>query len=72
MQNGFIERFNLLYKEAVLDAYLFFDLYKVKLLTQEWMIEYNQRRPHEVLNNLTPMEWNENLSKSNEPLKTTV
>lgn len=72
MQNGFIERFNRLYREAVLDAYLFFDLYQVKQLTQEWMIEYNERRPHEALNNLTPMEWNENLSKLNEPLKTTV
>lgn len=72
MQNGFIERFNRLYREAVLDAYLFFDLYQVKLLTQEWMIEYNERRPHEALNNLTPMEWNKNLSKSNEPLKITV
>ena len=59
MQNGYIERFNRLYREAVLDAYLFFDLYQVKQLTQEWMIEYNERRPHEALNNLTSMEWNE-------------
>ena len=72
MQNGYIERFNRLYREAVLDAYLFFDLYQVKLLTQEWMIEYNERRPHEALNNQTPVEWNEKISKSNEPLKITV
>ena len=56
-QNGYIERFNRLYREAVLDAYLFFDLYQVRQLTQEWMEEYNERRPHEALNNLTPMEW---------------
>jgi putative transposase len=56
-QNGYIERFNRLYREAVLDAYLFFDLYQVKQLTEEWMEEYNERRPHEGLNNLTPMEW---------------
>ncbi|MBS1743956.1 MAG: transposase, partial [Bacteroidetes bacterium] len=24
---------------------------------EEWMIEYNVRRPHESLNNLTPDEW---------------
>ena len=58
MQNGYIERFNRLYREAVLDAYLFFDLDQVRQLTAEWMEEYNLRRPHESLNNLTPDEWN--------------
>ena len=48
MQNGYIERFNRLYREAVLDVYLSFDLYQVRHLTAEWMEEYNQRRPHEV------------------------
>ena len=56
-QNGYIERFNRLYREAVLDAYLFFDLYQVRKLTEEWMEEYNERRPHEALNNMTPVEW---------------
>jgi putative transposase len=57
MQNGYIERFNRLYREAVLDAYLFFELDEVRYLTQEWMEEFNQRRPHEALGNLTPEEW---------------
>ncbi|MCF3108539.1 IS3 family transposase [Niabella sp. CC-SYL272] len=57
MQNGYIERFNRLYREAVLDAYLFFDLYQVRVLTQEWMEEYNHKRPHESLDNLTPLEY---------------
>lgn len=61
MQNGYIERFNRLYREAVLDAYLFFDLYQIKQLTEEWMIEYNEKRPHEALNNLTPDEWKNHL-----------
>lgn len=61
MQNGYIERFNRLYREAVLDAYLFFDLYQVKQLTDEWIVEYNERRPHEGLNNLTPEEWKNNI-----------
>lgn len=72
MQNGYIERFNRLYREAVLDAYLFFDLYQVKQLTEEWMIEYNERRPHEALNNLTPMEWSNNILKNEISLIKTV
>lgn len=56
-QNGYIERFNRLYREAVLDAYLFFDLQEVRKLTDEWIEEYNERRPHEALNNMTPAEW---------------
>ena len=58
MQNGYIERFNRLYREAVLDAYMFFDLDQVRQLTAEWIEEYNLRRPHESLGNLTPDEWN--------------
>jgi len=69
MQNGYIERFNRLYREAVLDAYLFFDLYQVRQLTDEWMEEYNYRRPHEGLDNLTPNEWKISLLKNENTLK---
>ena len=60
MQNGFIERFNRVYREAVLDAYLFFELYEVRQLTKEWREEYNLRRPHEAINNMTPQEYKNN------------
>jgi len=43
---------------------MFFDLYQVRQLTQEWMEEYNVRRPHESLGNLTPYEWKMNLLKN--------
>ena len=54
MQNGYIERFNRVYREAILDAYLFTDIREVRALTEEWIEEYNERRPHEALNNRTP------------------
>lgn len=72
MQNGYIERFNRLYREAVLDAYLFFDLSEVRKLTDEWIEEYNHRRPHEGLENLTPCEWKNNLLKNQQTINSTV
>jgi putative transposase len=41
MQNGYIKRFNRVYREAILDAYLFTDIREVRALTKEWMEEDN-------------------------------
>lgn len=54
-QNGFIERFNRTYREDVLDMNWFRDLNEVKFITQQWLQIYNQERPHEALNGLTPV-----------------
>ena len=67
MQNGFIERFNGSYRREILDAYVFFELYEVRKITAEWIDEYNNRRPHEGLNNATPKEWIEMIRSGNEP-----
>jgi putative transposase len=53
----YIERLNCIYSEGVAAFYLFFNLNQVRELTQEWIEEYNHRRPHESLVNLTPEEW---------------
>jgi putative transposase len=53
-QNGYIERFNKTYREDVLDSYLFEDIEFARELTNEWIWTYNNERPHESLNNLTP------------------
>jgi putative transposase len=57
MQNGFIERFNRSYGEAVLDMYIFQTLSEVREQTESWLREYNEERPHEALGNLTPREF---------------
>jgi putative transposase len=55
-QNAFIERFNGSLRKEVLNAYVFRTLSEVRDLTEKWMIDYNYERPHESLNNKTPMD----------------
>jgi putative transposase len=57
MQNGFIERFNRSYREAVLDMFVFQSLDEVREQTEKWLREYNEERPHESLGNMTPREY---------------
>jgi putative transposase len=57
MQNGFIERFNRSFREAVLNMYIFETLEDVKTETEKWLDIYNQHRPHDSLGNLSPIEY---------------
>jgi len=57
MQNGFIERFNPTYREEVLDMYVFNNIREVRDITEAWLPDYNELRPHESLGNLTPKEF---------------
>jgi len=57
MQNGFIERFNRTYRTEVLDMFVFKYLQEVQEITEDWVKQYNEERPHESLGNLTPKEY---------------
>ena len=56
-QNGYIERFNRTYGHEVLDLYWFKNLQEVKQITDEWIEIYNTQRPHDSLNDMTPIEY---------------
>jgi len=57
MQNGYIERFNRTYREEVLNAYVFETLGEVRRMTADWIVRYNEQRPHESLGDLSPRQY---------------
>jgi len=55
-QNAYVERFNRTYRDELLDQYMFASLDDVREATYWWMMEYNEERPHDALDDLTPVE----------------
>jgi len=64
MQNGYIERFNRSFREDVLDANLFEDISHVRILSDDFMHDYNFDRPHESLGNLSPINYKRKKTES--------
>lgn len=56
-QNSYIERFNRTYRNEILDMYVFRNLTEVRERTENWIKEYNEERPHDSLDDLTPQEY---------------
>ncbi len=56
-QNSYIERFNRTYRDEVLNMYVFRTLNEVREITETWMRQYNEERPHDSLDDLTPLEY---------------
>ncbi|MGR3659629.1 MAG: IS3 family transposase [Paracoccaceae bacterium] len=56
-QNGFIESFNGKLRDECLNETLFGTLRDAQNTLEEWQEDYNWRRPHSALGNMTPMEF---------------
>ena len=56
-QNAYIERFNRIFREDVLDAYWFEGLEQVRIISDQWRLDYNNNHPHSALNGLSPVKY---------------
>ena len=56
-ENARVERFNGSLRRELLNCYIFGSLSQVREKAQEWMEDYNCHRPHEALNDLSPIEF---------------
>ena len=57
VQNAFIERFNRYFREDVLDAYWFEDLEQLRMIIENWRVDYNENHPHKSLGRLSPKQY---------------
>ena len=64
-----IERFNRTFRYEVLNAHLFSSLQQVREIAWEWMIDYNEERPHDALNGMTPTAYREKITAENSSLE---
>lgn len=59
MQNAYIERKNGSVRRELLNAYLFYSLNEVRIMCEEWRLDYNWERPHKSLGYLSPLRYYE-------------
>jgi putative transposase len=68
-QNAYIERFNRSFRYEVLNAHLFGSLQQVREIARAWMVDYNEQRPHDALDGMTPTAFREKISAGNSNLE---
>jgi len=56
-ENGFNESFNSRFRDELLNGELFTSLQEAKVVTEDYRLEYNHRRPHSSLGYQTPAEF---------------
>jgi putative transposase len=62
--NAFIERFNRTLPKQLLAQHLFARFHDVREAIYWWMIEYNEKRTHDSLGDLTPVEYRNQFARN--------
>jgi putative transposase len=68
MQNAYIERKNGSFRKELLDAYLFYNLTEVRVMSEEWRTDYNYQRPHSASGYLSPVRFMETCKEKSKQL----
>jgi putative transposase len=68
-QNGFVESFNGRMRDELLNETLFFSLRHAKATIGGWAEDFNIRRPHSALGNMTPATYAANLTAMSDRLR---
>ncbi len=55
-ENAYVERFNRLFREEIVDAYLFRNIKQFEIIAENWREDYNNFHPHSSLNDKTPIK----------------
>ncbi len=66
--NPYIESFHDKFRDECLNQHYFLNLNEAKEVIEDWRIEYNTVRPHETLDQLTPMEFMAEYKRQNNNL----
>ncbi len=56
----------------MLDAHLFANLEQVQVITDQWLVDYNEYRPHESLGGVPPVQFMAPANLGSESLQTDV
>lgn len=65
-ENGYIESFNSIIRDELLNRELFANLMEAEVLIERFRQEYNEYRPHGSLGYATPAEFAQQLKKANQ------
>lgn len=57
IQNAYIESFNGKFRDECLSQYWFISLEEARIVSEDWRVDYNERRPHQSLQYKTPVEF---------------